>query len=152
VEIPGALSMLAGGSPDTVVIGLNDVPRDLWPPVTAVHLSFQLMVAIGMLLAAAGVVGAWLAWRRRLFEARRYLKLLVACAPLGFIAVEAGWMVTELGRQPWIIHDVMRTSEAVTPSPGATVAFWIISALYIGLAVVVAWLMRRYVLDTRPGT
>jgi cytochrome d ubiquinol oxidase subunit I len=152
LEIPGGLSVLAGGSPDTVVTGLDDIPRDLWPPVTAVHMSFQLMVAIGMLLTAVGVAGTWLAWRGRLFQARRYLKLLVLCTPLGFIAVEAGWMVTELGRQPWIIQGVMRTSEAVTPSSGATVSFAVIGAIYIGLAVVVTWLMRRHVLDTRPLT
>jgi cytochrome d ubiquinol oxidase subunit I len=152
LEIPGGLSLLAGGSRDTVVIGLDDIPRGDWPPVVAVHLSFQLMVAIGMALAGMSAIAAWLVWRRRLADARWFLRALVVCAPLGFIAIEAGWLVTELGRQPWIIHGVMRTAEAVTPSSGATVSFAVIAVIYLGLAVVVTRLMRRHVLETRPGT
>lgn len=150
IEIPGGLSILAGGNPETVVTGLNDIPRENWPPVTAVHLSFQVMVGIGVLLAVMAIAGAWLAWRGRLYDARRYLRLLVVCTPLGFIAIEAGWMVTELGRQPWIIQGVMRTSEAVTPASGVVLSFAVIAAIYVGLAVVVALLMRRHVLETRP--
>jgi cytochrome d ubiquinol oxidase subunit I len=150
LEIPGGLSILAGGNPETVVTGLNDIPPEDWPPVRAVHLSFQVMVGIGVLLAVMAIAGAWLAWRGQLYDARRYLRLLVACAPLGFIAIEAGWMVTELGRQPWIIQGVMRTSDAVTPASGVVLSLAVIAAIYVGLAVVVALLMRRHVLETRP--
>lgn len=71
--------------------------------------------------------------------------MTVMCAPLGFIAVEAGWMVTEIGRQPWVIYNLMRTSEAVTPMPGLIVTFTIYSLLYLFLAVIVAFLLKRLV-------
>jgi cytochrome d ubiquinol oxidase subunit I len=150
LEIPGGLSVLAHGDPATPVTGLNDIPRDLWPPVAAVHLAFQLMVAIGMWLAALAIWAAVLWWRGRLFESSAFLKAVLWSTPLGFIAIEAGWTVTELGRQPWIIHGVMRTSEAVTPMPGLVVPFALFTLLYIGLAGLVVTLIRRTVLETAP--
>ncbi len=150
IEIPWALSILGYGDPDAKVVGLNDIPRDLWPPVLWVHLAFQVMVAIGGALAALAVVSAWLAWRRRLFESRAFLRALVVAAPLGFIAIEAGWMVTELGRQPWIIQGVMKTADAVTPMPGLVVSFIVTTAIYVLLAAVVTSLIRHHVAMTRP--
>lgn len=149
LEIPTALSVLAYGNPDATVVGLNDIPRANWPPVTAVHLAFQLMVGIGMWLAAIAVWAAWLAWRGRL-QSRHLLRVLVFSTPLGFVALEAGWMVTELGRQPWIIHGFMRTSEAVTPMPGLGISLAVVTAIYIGLAGIVTFLIRRHVMETRP--
>ncbi len=150
IEIPGGLSLLAHGDPSSPVKGLNDIPRGLWPPVTAVHIAFQLMVAIGMWLALLAVWTAVLAWRKRLFESGAFLKAVFWSTPLGFIAIEAGWTVTELGRQPWIIQGVMRTSEAVTPMPGLVVPFVLFTMLYIGLAIIVIMLIRRTVLETAP--
>lgn len=150
IEVPGGASFLAFGDFDATVVGLNDIPRDLWPPVVATHVAFQIMVGIGMLLAALAVAAAWLAWRRRLFASRTFLRALVLCTPLGFVGVEAGWMVTELGRQPWIIHGVMKTADAVTPMPGVVVSLIVTTLIYIGLSVIVAALIRRQVLDTRP--
>jgi cytochrome d ubiquinol oxidase subunit I len=151
LEVPGALSLLAHGDPAATVTGLNDIPRDLWPPVIAVHLAFQIMVAIGSWLALLAVLAAWLAWRRRLFHSRLFLRAMALSTVLGFAAVEAGWMVTELGRQPWIIQGVMKTSEAVTPMPGLVAPFVLFTLVYAGLGAVVIALIRRTVLETDPA-
>src|SRR5467141_3388116 len=123
LEIPGGLSFLAHGDPAASVVGLNDIPRELWPPVTAVHIAFQIMVAIGTWLACLALWAGTLWWRGRLFESRWFLNAMFWSTALGLVAVEVGWMVTELGRQPWIIQGVIRTSEAVTPKPGLLVPF-----------------------------
>jgi cytochrome d ubiquinol oxidase subunit I len=151
LEVPGALSLLAHGDPAATVTGLNDIPRDLWPPVIAVHIAFQIMVAIGGWLALLAVWAAFLAWRRRLFHSRQFLRAMVVSTVLGFAAVEAGWMVTELGRQPWIIQGVMKTSDAVTPMPGLAAPFVLFTLVYVGLGAVVIALIRRTVLETDPA-
>ena len=150
LEIPGGLSLLAHGDPAAPVVGLNEIPRDLWPPVVAVHIAFQVMVAIGTWLAFLAVWAGVLWWRGRLFESRLFLKATFLSTALGFVAVEAGWTVTELGRQPWIIQGVMRTSAAVTPMPGLLVPFVLFTCIYAGLAAVVIALIRRTVLETAP--
>lgn len=144
IEVPGLLSFLAHNDFDAEVKGLNDIPRDEWPPVVITHVAFQVMVALGGFMAAAGAWGLWaLRKRRRLFEHRAFLWLLVACTPLGFIALEAGWIVTEVGRQPWIIYGIMRTSEALTPRPGIFYNFLAYVALYAFLTAVVTLLLVR---------
>ena len=129
---------------------MNEFPRDLWPPVTAVHLSFQVMVGIGTWLAVLAVWGGILWWRGRVFDSRPFLRASFLSTALGFVALEAGWMVTELGRQPWIVQGVMKTSEAVTPMPGLLVPFAFFTLVYIGLALVVVRMIRRAVLLTVP--
>jgi cytochrome bd ubiquinol oxidase subunit I len=148
LEIPGGMSFLAHGDPAATVTGLNDIPRELWPPVAAVHIAFQVMVAIGTWLAFLAIWAGVLSWRGRLFQSRWFLKAVLLSTTLGFVAVEAGWMVTELGRQPWIIHGVMKTSEAVTPMPGLVVPFVLFTVIYIGLGAVVVQLIRRTILET----
>jgi cytochrome d ubiquinol oxidase subunit I len=150
IEIPGGLSLLSYGDLDAVVTGLNDIPRQNWPPVLPTHLAFQVMVAIGTALAGLSVWAAWLWWRGRLFESRLLLRALVLSTPTGFIAIEAGWMVTELGRQPWIIQGVLRTADAVTPMPGLVVSLAAVVVVYAGLSVMVTLLVRRLILQTRP--
>ena len=89
------------------------------------------------------------AWRkRRLPDGRWLLWLLVLCGPLGFVAIEAGWVVTEVGRQPWIIYNVLRTADAVTPVPGLVVPFLTFTALYFALAALVVWLLWRQFRDS----
>ena len=132
------------------MVGLNDVPRELWPPVVAVHIAFQVMVAIGGWLAALAVWAAMLWWRARLFTSRVFLKAVVFSTTLGFVALEAGWMVTELGRQPWIVQGFMKTADAVTPMRGLLVPFVLFTGVYLGLAAVVVTLIRRTVLETAP--
>lgn len=146
IELPGMLSLLAYGSSHAEVRGLTAAPRDERPPVPVVHVAFQLMVACGLAMSALALVAAWLAWRRRdVPTGRRFLIAVVAAGPLGFIAIEAGWTVTEVGRQPWIVQGVMRTADAVTPMPGLVVPFTVFSLLYLGLAAVVVILLRRHV-------
>jgi cytochrome d ubiquinol oxidase subunit I len=149
VEIPAGLSMMAYGDPNAKVTGLNDIPRANWPPVLWVHVAFQVMVAIGTWLALLALLAVWMRWRGRLFDSRGFLRLLVLSTPLGFIAIEAGWVVTELGRQPWIIQGVMRTSEAVTPFPWLYASLATITVLYAALSVIVIMLMRRLFAETQ---
>ena len=151
IEIPGGLSILAHGNPAASVTGLNDIPRDLWPPVAAVHVAFQVMVGIGTWLAVLAMWAAVMWRRRRLFDSRPFLRAIAWSTVLGFVAIEAGWTVTELGRQPWVIHGVMKTADAVTPMPGLIVPFVFFTVIYLGLAAVVVALIRRTVLDTVPG-
>lgn len=144
LEIPCGLSLLVGRDPDHVVTGLEDIPQDEWPPVLPVHVAFQVMVGIGTLLAALGAWGLWRMVRKRpLWEPRAYLHALVVAGPLAFLAMQAGWVVTEVGRQPWIIYGLMRTEEAVTPMPGLVVPFTVFTLLYLFLSAVVVVLMVR---------
>jgi cytochrome d ubiquinol oxidase subunit I len=124
VEIPYGLSVLAFHSPKAIVDGL-----------------------IGTLLIGVSLLALWLAWKRGpLTENRRFLQLLTLCSPLGFVALEAGWTVTEVGRQPWIIYHIMKTSAAVTTMPGLTTPLVVFTCLYLILAVIVIWLMTSHVI------
>jgi len=151
VQIPGGLSLLAHHDADAVVTGLEAFPRDEWPNVRAVHFGFQVMVAAGMALLAVAGWGGWLAVRhRRLPDGRWFLRACVAATPLGFVAIEAGWIVTEMGRQPWIIYRVMRTADAVTPMPGLVVPFTVFTGVYVLLTVILVLLLRRGFMETSP--
>ena len=151
IDIPGGLSFLSFMDPRAEVRGLKEVPRDERPPVTVVHIAFQLMVGAGFGMMATAALFGGMAWRRRELPLdKRLLRVVVASGPLGFLALEAGWVVTEVGRQPWIIHGVMRTSEAVTPMPGLAVPFVAFSVLYLVLGVAVVVLLRRIVFLTDP--
>ncbi len=149
IEIPAGLSLLAYHDRHAVVAGLESVPPADRPNVVLVHTAFQIMAACGTLLAAAAALAGVTAWRRRGVPDRRWLlRCLVGAAPLGVIAVESGWSVTELGRQPWIIQGVMRTADAVTPMPGLTAPFAVITVVYVLLGGIVVHLLRRHVLST----
>ena len=150
LAIPCGLSLLVAHDPQAVVPGLNDFPRDEWPDSRVVHVAFQIMVGCGMAMLALGLFAGFHALRRRPLPVQPiFLRMLVVAAPLGFIAIEAGWTVTEVGRQPWIIYGVMRTADAVTPMPGLVVPFTVFTLLYVLLSVVVVVVMRRQVLATR---
>jgi cytochrome d ubiquinol oxidase subunit I len=147
IEIPYGLSLLAFMDPNAEVKGLEAFPREHWPPVAIVHAAFQVMVGLGTFMALVSAVALWLMWRRRdLPQHRCLLRALVVAAPMGFICTEAGWIVTEVGRQPWIVYRVMKTADAVTPMPGLIVPFLVFTALYCALGVVVAWLLYQQVL------
>lgn len=145
IAIPGALSFLAFGDFDAEVVGLKDFPADELPPVAVVHYAFQVMVGIGTLLMLAGLLYFISLKYKSLLKRNWYWLLFVFLAPLGFIAVEAGWVVTEVGRQPWIIYGFMKTSEAVTPMPGMEFSFYMYVVVYLVLALTVTWLMRRQI-------
>jgi cytochrome d ubiquinol oxidase subunit I len=143
IEIPYGLSLLADHDPNAVVRGLNDFPRDEWPNVLWVHLAFQLMVGCGFLLIGLGLWFWWVRWRGDPVANRWLLRAVVVGSPLGFVALEAGWFVTELGRQPWTVYGVMRTAAAVTPVSGVSVSFLVFTVLYLSLAGVVVVLLLR---------
>ena len=144
LAIPGLLSLLAHRDINAEVIGLDQFPREDWPPLVITHVAFQIMVGIGSLLALQGVLYVW--FRRRGALPRWLLWAVVACAPLGMVALEAGWVVTEVGRQPWIIYGIMRTKDAVTPVPGMVYHFYLFLGLYLTLAAATVWLLRRQIL------
>ena len=152
VRIPGGLSFLAHHDLDAEVPGLDRVPRADWPHVPIVHLAFQIMVALGTFLALVGVWVGILALRRRDLCAEPWLlRALALAAPMGFVAIEAGWTVTEVGRQPWIVYGVLRTADAVTPMPGLIVPFLGFTLLYCFLGVIVVWLLYRQIIRSpRP--
>ncbi|MEP6686745.1 MAG: cytochrome ubiquinol oxidase subunit I [Gemmatimonadales bacterium] len=152
LRIPGGLSFLAHHDVDAEVQGLDRTPRADWPNVPIVHAAFQLMVGLGTFLALVGAWAGVLALRRKdLCASRWLLRALALAAPMGFIAIEAGWTVTEVGRQPWIVYRVLRTAEAVTPMPGLIVPFLGFTLLYCFLGVIVAWLLYRQIIRSpRP--
>ena len=146
IEIPYALSILAHGDPDAEVLGLDRVPPEERPPTLVTHVAFQIMVASGTALAALALCYLWLRFRRpEKLEARWFLRLVALATPLGFIAVEAGWTVTEVGRQPWIIYGVMKTKDAVSGMPGLVWPLAITTFVYVLLTVVVIVVLRRLV-------
>lgn len=143
LELPGMLSWLAYGDSTATVKGLDDFPREDTPPVAIVHIAFQVMVGAGTFLAGLTCWGiASLAIKKRLPAQRLFLLALVASGPLAVMALEAGWVVTEVGRQPWIVHGIMRTKDAVTQAPGMNVVFWITLAIYTLLTVMTIGILR----------
>lgn len=145
IEIPGALSFLAFGDFDAEVKGLNDFPDDELPPVAVVHYAFQIMVGLGTLLMLSGIFYFVSTRRKTWQESKKFWLYFTFLAPLGFIALEAGWVVTEVGRQPWIIYGIMKTKEAVTPMPGMEFSFYMYVLVYFVLGITVTWLMRRQI-------
>jgi cytochrome bd ubiquinol oxidase subunit I len=149
IEIPRGLSFFAFHDFNAEVKGLDAIPRDLWPPVVPVHFGFQIMVALGTVIA---LVSLWalvlVARKRELTDSPRLLRALAIVTPFGFIATEAGWTVTEVGRQPWVVQGIMRTSAAVTPMPGLVIPMLVFTLLYLLLGVVVIVLIRSMVRET----
>jgi len=151
LRIPSGLSVLAQGDAQASVRGLDSIPRDEWPNTRIVHWAFDLMVGAGFAMLILAAWAGWLWWRRRrLPDDRWLLRALVVAGPLGLIAIEAGWIVTEVGRQPWIIYGVMRTADAVTPMPGLVVPFVTFTAIYFFLSVILVYLLRRQFIETHP--
>lgn len=145
IAIPKALSFLAFGDFDAEVKGLNDFPEDERPPVAIVHYAFQIMVGLGVALMLAGIIYLISIKKKSWLQCKYYWLIFVIMAPMGFLAIEAGWVVTEVGRQPWIIHQVMKTKDAVTPVPGMKYSFFFYLVLYSILAITVTWLMQRQI-------
>jgi cytochrome d ubiquinol oxidase subunit I len=146
LHVPNFLSYLAHGDFNAEVTGLDKFPKDERPPVMITHIAFQVMVGAGMLMALAGLLFIifHFKWRKNLLK-KWWLVFIALLTPMGFIAVEAGWTVTEVGRQPWIIYGVMKTKDAVSPMPGLQYSFYTISVVYIFLTIILIWLMRRQV-------
>ena len=146
IRIPKLLSFLAYKDFNAEVIGLEDFPRDEWPPVVISHFSFQFMVLIGFLMAAIGILFFLIRWKwKGILEKKWWLTLLFILTPLGFIAIELGWTVTEVGRQPWIIYGILKTQDSLTPMPGLWYTFSTVSTIYLILSFIVIWLLSRQI-------
>ncbi len=143
IEIPGMLSFLAFGDFEAEVKGLNEFPKENHPPVAVVHYAFQIMVMLGGALSSAALLFLISIKFKSLRDKKWFWMIFASMAPLGFIAVEAGWTVTEVGRQPWIIYNIMRTKDAVTPIPGIEYSFVMFTTIYFVLALAIIWLMNR---------
>jgi cytochrome d ubiquinol oxidase subunit I len=142
IEIPDMLSVLVGFNPHVEVRGLDTVPEADRPPIAATHLSFDTMIGSATVLVVVAI--AWLFARRRTSGLPRWLVIaIVASGPLALVALEAGWFVTEFGRQPWIAVGIQRTTDAVTIAPNLDVAFYGFSVIYVVLGFTCAWLLRR---------
>jgi cytochrome bd ubiquinol oxidase subunit I len=144
IAIPKMLSLLAFHNPNAVVKGLDTVPPDRQPPVNVVRVSFQLMVGIGTLLAALGAIYLFVRVRRkRLPESLWFYRALALAGPASVVALIAGWVTTEVGRQPWVVYKVMLTDEAVTGASGIPVGYATLVVVYVGVAIGVVWILRR---------
>jgi cytochrome bd ubiquinol oxidase subunit I len=147
VEIPKLLSLLAKHDPNATIRGLDAVAPNDRPPVNVVRVAFQTMVGIGTMLAAFGIVHLVTWFRRRRFvEARWFHLAVLAAGPLSLVALIAGWVATEVGRQPWVVYGVMRTTAAVTGASGVPVGYATLVVVYVGLGLAVAWILRRLAL------
>src|SRR5919112_2275119 len=144
IAIPRLLSLLAFHDPDATVQGLDSVPPDERPPVNVVRVAFFTMVGIGTLMALFGVALLLIWWRRRaLPECPWFLRTVAALGPLSVVALIAGWVTTEVGRQPWVVYGHMRTEEAVTGAGGIPLGYAALAAIYLCLAAATVWLLRR---------
>ncbi len=144
LKVPNLLSLLAFHDPNATVQGLDRVPTTDRPPVNVVRLAFSTMVAIGTLMAVFGVGLLVVWWRRRtLPEGRWFMRTVAALGPLSVVALIAGWVTTEVGRQPWVVYKHMRTEEAVTGADGIPVGYVALVVIYLALAAATVWLLRR---------
>nr|MBA2794286.1 cytochrome ubiquinol oxidase subunit I [Thermoleophilaceae bacterium] len=149
IEVPYLLSFLAHHDPTAEVIGLDSVPEADRPPVAIVRTSFQIMIAIGSGLM---LLGGWfiLTWLRkgRLPRSKLFFLAVILAGPLSLVALISGWITTEVGRQPWIVYETMRTTQAVTAADNLEIGYATLVAVYVGLAAAMAWLLRR--LTSKP--
>ena len=144
VRIPKALSVLAFHDHGARVQGLNAVPPRNRPPVNVVRVSFQTMVGIGTMLAILGILTVVVRLRRRRLPSQRaYYAAVAAAGPLSVVALVAGWVTTEVGRQPWVVYGVMRTSDAVTGAGVIPVSYAGLWALYVAVGAATVWILRR---------
>jgi cytochrome bd ubiquinol oxidase subunit I len=144
IAVPHLLSILTDHSWNGTVQGLDSVPASQRPPVNVVHWAFQMMAGIGTLLALVGVI--YLAvriWRKRLPNSHLFYYALVACGPLAVVALISGWVVTEVGRQPWVVYRVMPTAAAVTGAHGIPVSYGVLAFAYVLVAGGLAWVLQR---------
>ena len=152
IEIPRVLSLLAFHNPNAVVQGLNTVSVANQPPINVVRYAFQTMVGIGSLLAVLGVLYLFGCWRKRRLPVSRWFYYgVVAAGPLAVVALIAGWVTTEVGRQPWVVYGHMRTDQAVTAASGVPVGYGVLAALYLVLVAGVGWTLWRLAKSPLPA-
>lgn len=143
ISVPHGSSLILTHTWDGAVPGLKSVPPSGQPPVVPVFFAFRIMVGIGLFMIAAALYGAFLWWRGTLFATRWYLWLMANCWWIGFIAVISGWVVTETGRQPWLVQGILRTADATSPVPAASVASTLV--LFALSYAIVFWMGIYYI-------
>jgi cytochrome d ubiquinol oxidase subunit I len=149
IEIPRLLSLLSAHDPNATVTGLDAVPAADRPPINVVRIAFQTMVGIGSLLVALSLWYLVTLWRRRRPPAPGWFDRAVLLAgPLSAVALIAGWVTTEVGRQPWVVYGHLRTADAVTGADGIVVSYAVMIVVYLALAFVTVLILRR--LARRP--
>jgi cytochrome bd ubiquinol oxidase subunit I len=145
--IPNLVSTLAFHDPNAVITGLKDIPKDLRPPVLPVFFSFRAMVGLGTYFILASLVAAVISFKRNPENYRLFLTLLVFSLPLPYIANQLGWLVAEVGRQPWIVYGVLKTADAVSKNVSATqvaISLAGFTILYGGLGIIDIYLLSKY--------
>jgi cytochrome d ubiquinol oxidase subunit I len=144
IEIPNLASLIATRSTTGILPGLDTIPADRLPPVNIVHLSFQVMVGLGFAMLGLAAWYGILWWRRRRLPESRWFWRGATVAGLGaVVAMEAGWITTEVGRQPWIVWQLVRTADAVTAANGIIWSLTAIVVVYVGLSVGTLAALRR---------
>jgi cytochrome d ubiquinol oxidase subunit I len=144
IEIPWGLSLLTHHDPNGVVQGLEDTPVDERPPVNVVHLAYNVMVGIGSALLLLAFLFGFTWWRRHRIPTSPWFLRAVAVSGAGAaMALECGWITTEVGRQPWIVYGILRTADAVSPAPGLFLGFYAVVAIYLGLTALTVLVLRR---------
>ncbi|MGY1623522.1 cytochrome ubiquinol oxidase subunit I [Geodermatophilus sp. SYSU D00965] len=148
LEIPNGLSLLVHRDPDGVVPGLAEFPPDERPPVNVVHLAFDTMVGLGSALLLLSLWFGWVWWRRRRIpDTPWFLRAVAVSGVAAVVALEAGWVTTEVGRQPWIVYGIQRTADAVSPAPGLYLGFYAVVVVYLALTALTVYVLRRLALS-----
>jgi cytochrome d ubiquinol oxidase subunit I len=153
--VTNLVSFLAFGNFQAPVKGLDAFPRENWPPVAATFLSFHNMVILGNLMGAAALAGVFLLWRGRLETSRLWQQWMVVMVPVPMLAIQLGWATAELGRQPWIVYGVLRTSDAVSKvvtAPELVFSIVLFSFVYAGLGGVWLYILRKEILHGPDAT
>jgi cytochrome d ubiquinol oxidase subunit I len=144
IEIPFGLSLLIHHDINGVVVGMEDIPVDERPPVNVVHIAYNVMVGVGSALLLLAFLFGWTWWRRRRLPKSSWFLRAVAVSGVGaIVALEAGWITTEVGRQPWIVYGILRTADAVSPAPGLFLGFYAVVAIYLALTALTVFVLRR---------
>src|SRR5215218_9143944 len=144
IEIPYGLSLLIHHDPDGVVPGLEEFPEEDRPPVNVVHLAYNAMVGLGSALLLLAFVFGWTWWRKhRIPRSVWFLRATAVSGVAAIVAMEAGWITTEVGRQPWIVYDILRTADAVSPAPGLFLGFYAVVVIYVLLTALTVFVLRR---------
>jgi cytochrome d ubiquinol oxidase subunit I len=144
IELPYGLSLLIHHDPDGVVQGLEEFPEEDRPPVNVVHLAYNAMVGLGSALLLLALVFGWTWWRKhRIPTSAWFLRAVAVSGVAAIVAMEAGWVTTEVGRQPWIVYDILRTADAVSPAPGLYLGFYAVVVIYVLLTALTVFVLRR---------
>ncbi|MGI6712630.1 MAG: cytochrome ubiquinol oxidase subunit I [Bacillota bacterium] len=146
IGLPGILSFMLHGDFSAEVKGLKEYPKEEWPPLGMVFQSYHLMIILGSFFVAVTLVGIYLLWRRKLFDKKNFLRLMLFSLPLPIICNEVGWIAAEVGRQPWVVYQVMKTNDAssfVVPAGQIMLSIILLGVIYLVLFAVWFFLLKQ---------